>query len=128
VNADLVPALNVEKGGVYRVTEPLAQPATSVNYLLVEQETTGKRIEYGPFAVTVAKPAGVTQARIVDGALEMHLLGEAGAEYVIESTDDVANGRWEEIGRFTSDPSGVIEFHQPLNGAEPGRFYRALRP
>lgn len=128
VNADLVPALNVERGGVYRLNEPMARPSSTVSYILVEQETTGRQLEYGPFDIVVAPPAQVTSVRLAPTALEMLFTGEPGTEYLIETTDDMVAGRWIPAGQFKSDPSGVILFHQPLNGTEPARFYRALRP
>ncbi len=128
VNADLVPALNVERGGVYRVDETMDRPTTTVSYILVEQETTGNRIEYGPFGISIQLGAKPTSARVVSGALVLRFAGEAAAEYQIESTDDLANGHWVPVGRLTADPSGTIEYQQRLVESEPVRFYRALRP
>jgi hypothetical protein len=128
VNIDLVPALNIERGGVYRVSEALPRPTGVVLYVLVEQETTGKQIQYGPFEVTAAPPAGITSVRVVAGAIELQFSGDPGTDYVIETTDDMLGGRWEPVGKFRSDPLGQILFHQPITGTEPLRFYRALRP
>jgi len=128
VNADLVPALNVERGGVYRVDEAMDRPTTTVSYILVEQETTGNRIEYGPFGISIQSVAKPTSARVVSGALVLRFAGEGAAEYQIESTDDLANGHWVPVGRLTADPGGTIEYQQRLVESEPVRFYRALRP
>ena len=128
VNADLVPALNVERGGVYRVSEALARPAGTIHYILVEHETTGRQLEYGPFDVTVAPAATVTAVHMGDRAVDFQFAGDPGADYQIESTDDLVNGPWQPVGVFRSDPLGVIQFHQPVDGTEPVRFYRALRP
>jgi len=128
VNKDLVPALNAEKGGTYRVSEALGRPSAPVQYILVEHETTGRRIEYGPFNVLAAAPAQVTSVRMVSGAMVMEFTGEPGVDYVIETTDDLINGPWESAGRFRSDSSGKVLYHQSLTGSEPVRFYRALRP
>jgi hypothetical protein len=106
----------------------MARPSSTVSYILVEQETTGRQLEYGPFDIVVAPPAQVTSVRLAPTALEMQFTGEPGTEYLIETTDDMVAGRWTPAGQFKSDPSGVILFHQPLNGTEPVRFYRALRP
>jgi uncharacterized repeat protein (TIGR01451 family) len=128
VNSDLVAALNVERGGVYRVKEPLARPVAPVRYLLVEQETTGRRIDYGPFEITVAPAARVAGVQLVAGTLELQFAGDPGAEYVIETTDDVVHGRWVPLGRVTADAEGWFRHRQPLPETGPHGFFRALRP
>ncbi len=127
VNADLIPALNVELGGVYRIRETMSRPAGVLRYLLVEQETTGKRIEYGPFEITVAPPAQVSSVRMLEGLLELQFTGEAGTDYLIETTDDLASGRWTEIGVYRSDPGGVLQIQHPVTGSDSVRFFRALQ-
>ena len=128
VNADLVPALNIERGGVYRLSEPLAKPTTVLRYVLVEQETTGKINEYGPFHITVKSAAKVTSAQVVAGAVEWQLTGEPGAEYSLETTDDMVHGRWLPAGKATADGTGLIRCREPIADGEPVRYYRALRP
>ncbi|HTH46137.1 MAG TPA: SdrD B-like domain-containing protein, partial [Candidatus Limnocylindria bacterium] len=128
VNQDLVPALNVEKGGVYRVNDPMGRPSGTIRYLLVEHETTGKRIEYGPFDVTADPAATVVSMQFVDRALDFQFQGDPATDYQVESTDDLVKGNWQPVGVFRSDPLGMISFHQPVEGSEPVRFYRAVRP
>ncbi len=128
INTALIPALNVAQGGVYRAGEYLNQPSAPVQYLLVEIETTGKQIEYGPFEIVVAAPARVSAMRLIGDAVQLEFTGEPGIDYLIETTDDLIYGRWETAGRFRSDPSGSILYHQPLDRGETVRFYRALRP
>jgi hypothetical protein len=128
VNTDLVVALNVERGGVYRVKEPLARPVAPIRYLLVEQETTGRRIDYGPFEITVTPAARVAGVQLVAGTLELQFAGDPGVEYVIETTDDVVHGRWVPLGRFTADAEGWFRHRQPLPETGPHGFFRALRP
>jgi hypothetical protein len=128
VNAALVAALNVERGGVYRVTEAMTKPTGPLSYLLVERETTGKQIEYGPFTVLVQSAAAVSSVDSKGGALEFRFNGEPGATYDIESTGDMVHGRWTRVGTATADADGVLLFHQPVGGSDPVRFYRALKP
>lgn len=128
VNADLVAALNVERGGVYRVGESMARPAAPVRYVLVEQETTGLRLDYGPFEITVAAPARVAAIELTEGTLELRFAGEPGAEYQIETTDDLVHGRWLPLVRVAADPEGWFRHRQPLPESGPQGFFRALRP
>jgi len=128
INTALIPALNVAQGGVYRAGESLNQPSAPVQYLLVEIETTGKQIEYGPFEIVVAAPARVSAMRLIGDAVQLEFTGEPGIDYLIETTDDLIYGRWKTAGRFRSDPSGSILYHHPLDRGETARFYRALRP
>ncbi len=128
VNADLVAALNVERGGVYRVTEAMGKPTGPLKYLLVELETTGKQIEYGPFTVAVQSGAPVSSVDFKGGALEFRFSGDPGATYQVESTEDMVHGRWTPVGTATADADGVLLFRQPIGGSEPVRFYRALKP
>ena len=128
VNADLVAALNVERGGVYRVTEAMTKPTGPLSYLLVEQEITGKQIEYGPFTVLVQSGASVSSVDVRGGALEFRFKGEPGATYQVESTGDMVHGRWTRVGTATADADGVLLFRQPIGGSDPVRFYRALKP
>lgn len=100
----------------------------TVSYIWVEQETTGRQLEHGSFDIVLAPPARETSVRLVPMALEMQFTGEPGTEHLIETTDDMVAGRWTAAGQFKSDPSGVILFHQPLDGTEPVRFCRALLP
>ncbi len=127
VNPELVPARNVDLGGVYRVRETMSRPRGMVRYLLVELETTGRSLEYGPFEIAVAPPAQVMSVRMVKGGLELRFTGEPEVEYLIETTDDLTLGRWTESGSSRSDPAGVIQFLQSVAGSEPARFFRALR-
>ena len=127
VNADLVPALNVELGGVYRVRESMPRPRGVVRYLLVELETTGRRLEYGPFEIAVAPPARMMSVRMVGGILELEFHGEPGADYLVETTNDLTSGRWTESGTSRSDSAGLIRFRQEVEGSDPVRFFRALR-
>jgi hypothetical protein len=128
VNQALVPALNADKGGVYRTSETMERPLVPTQYVLVETETTGKQIEYGPFVVPVAPSARVSAIRKVAGQLELQFTGESTTDYVIETTDDVVNGHWETVGKFRSDQVGNLLYHPPLDGTDSARFYRALRP
>jgi hypothetical protein len=128
VNADLVAALNVERGGVYRVREATTKPTGPLSYLLVEQETTGKPIEYGPFTVLVREAAGTASVAVTGGTLEMRFTGEPGATYEIECTEDMVHGRWTSAGTATAGSDGVLVF-RPAAGTSGGtaRFYRATR-
>ncbi len=128
VNADLVAALNVERGGVYRVAEAMTKPTGPLSYLLVELEITGKQIEYGPFTVLVQSGASVSSVDAKGGALEFRFSGEPGATYEIECTEDMVHGRWTRVGTVTADADGVLLVHQPVGGSDPVRFYRALKP
>ena len=128
VNADLVAALNVERGGVYRVTEAMTKPTGPLSYLLVEQETTGKQIEYGPFTVLVREGAGAASVAVAGGTLEMRFTGVPGATYEIECTEDMVHGRWTPAGTATAGGDGVLVY-RPAAGTSSGaaRFYRATR-
>ena len=128
VNADLVPALNIERGGIYRVTEAMAKPSRPLSYLLVEQETNGRQNGYGPFTVTVQTSASSSSVDVKGGSLEFRFNGEPGATYQIESTEDMVHGRWTTVGSATADADGVLLFRRTIGGSEPVRFYRALRP
>ena len=128
VNAHLIPALNVEKGGVYHFSEPLPRLTAPLSYILVEQETTGGRREYGPFQILVQTAAAVTSASYVGGVLELRLAGDPGVTYQVESTDDLVHGRWTQAGQATADANGVILCYEPLSSSGGARFYRALRP
>lgn len=128
VNVDLVAALNVERGGVYRVTEAMTKPTGPLSYLLVEQETTGKQIEYGPFTVLVQSGALVSSVDAKGGALEFRFNGDPGATYQIESTEDMVHGRWTRVSTATADADGVLLVHQSVGSSDPVRFFRALKP
>ncbi len=125
VNRDLIPALNLEGGGVYRLQdEDLPIPSTQ-SYQLVELETTGKVNTYGPFEVRVQAAATGQGVRVVKGAVEVRFLGTPDAEYEIEVTDDLQAGRWQVVGRARADAAGGMGYQE--TGSGPMRFYRALQ-
>jgi hypothetical protein len=127
INPELLPARNVDLGGVDRVRETMSRPRGMVRSFRVGFETPGRRLEYGPFEIAVAPSTQVKSVQMVEGGLELRFTGEPNAECLIETTDDLTLGRWTESGSSRSDPEGVIQFQQPVGGLESTRFRRALR-
>ena len=124
VNRDLLPALNLSAGGVYRLyDEDLPIPSTQ-SYQLVELETTGKVNTYGPFEVLVQAAATADGVQLVNGAVQVRFRGEPNAAYDIEMTDDLRAGRWQVVERVRADAAGSLG-HQETGGGTM-RFYRAL--
>ncbi len=108
VNADLVPAQGWPNGGIggsYRVVDSGAIPGETYTYKLVEIETDGTEIEYGPF---------VRQATEVTAALEMsrplpagpdgvavRWVSRAGERYTVLRASNLADG-------FTPLATGIV--------------------
>jgi fimbrial isopeptide formation D2 family protein/uncharacterized repeat protein (TIGR01451 family) len=128
VNEALIPALHSERGGVYRSEDRgVGEPSTQV-YELVETETNGNEITYGPFVVTVRRSAVIRGFARVGNGILLRYQGEPGAEYVVEATDRLENGPWEAVGRVRADEAGRFEQFQPTGDGRPTRFFRALQP
>jgi len=54
VNNDMLPGLiNAPMGGEYLLADPSARAGTQYQYVLIEQEATGKTRQYGPFTLEV---------------------------------------------------------------------------
>jgi hypothetical protein len=51
LNAELLPAALSGGGGRYAYVDPAARPGVTYHYELIEVETSGRRISYGPFKV-----------------------------------------------------------------------------
>lgn len=127
VNAALVPALNSDRGGVYRVTDAGAADGPQL-YELDELETTGRTLTYGPFTVEVQAAAAARGVRVTEAGLTFEFLGEPGAEYVVESTDDLYGGRWRVVARVRADEQGLLRWLETGEQTGTMRFFRALRP
>jgi hypothetical protein len=125
VNSDLIPARNAYRGGVYRILDDDLPIPSRQRYELVELETTGVVNTYGPFEVEVRAAAATKGVRITGDGVEVGFTGQPGAEYEVELTDDLQNGRWETAGRVRADETGLILYRDALKSTM--RFYRALQ-
>ncbi len=81
VNAGLLPALaQPHRGGIYRLRDDGASPGGTYTYQLVEVETDGKRMTYGPITVCVGVANGDEPAMSGSSAYDRRVRDDARAE------------------------------------------------
>ena len=74
--------------------------------------------------VTNAPPPALTLPRYTNGNLQFTLTGEAGSNYVVQSSTDLGASNW--VSRVTN--AAPFQFVETNLGLSPQRFYRAVIP
>lgn len=64
----------------------------------------------------------------LEGAGALVIQGGAGAEVVVETTNDVANGPWNPLATRVLDSHGLAQITLGSLGATSGQFFRAYQP
>jgi hypothetical protein len=127
VSEGLVPALHGALGGSYAVTDATVSGPSVQEYALEELEFSGATLRYGTVRVTVRPAATVAGARLEGGQAVFEFGGEAGATYDLEATDNLAGGRWENLGAVAANAAGRLVVRASGVQDRPQRFYRALK-
>lgn len=122
LNSHLIPVAGGSHPNVYQMEDASSPPTLPLEYRLLAVDLHGRERVLAEARLAPGLQLGVGQA---GDAIELRLVGEAGATAFLETTTSIAGGPWLPSHSVKLDAQGTGTLRLNASAGEPARFYRA---